>query len=322
MPRFGTTPQGWQRMMETLTGYLSNLGLTKERMKGYRGLERLEHTNLMDRMKQSWMYQISRDPELSRLRSQFFINQDPRIGEQIRSRIQQRADLAKGALRGQLTPQMEQTLGGLVDETYRFVLGEAGVTGRQARQIEEVEVPKLGIRGYEAETGRREAITGAGRLAFDITKFKQKPQEEQIKAWRAIVKDTIDFLEAEGVKGSDLSTEGRALFSSAKVLDPLRADLRGKAFTYLMEIQIKLAKGQLPSPGEEIFLTKVRNTAQIMKPPEAGGGLPTPTTGITPYEEKERMIQEIMDDMRGRTGITDERQLRQLAEEFYASLIK
>lgn len=223
MPRFGTTPEGWSNMMQTLTSYLAQMGLTKERMKGYKGLETMEHGNLMDRMKQSWMYQISRDPELTSLRSQFFINHDPAIGEQIKSKIQQRADLARGALRGQLTPQMEQTLGGLVNDTYKYVIGETGATARQRERIEEVETPKLGLRGYEAATGRMGQITRAGELGLKRKKYKEAEPERKLKYYELVHKNKITplksylqkFIITKPTGGSTLSEIGKAFLKKA-----------------------------------------------------------------------------------------------------------
>ena len=163
----------------------------------------------------------------------------------------------------------------------------------------------------------------------------------------AIVKDTINFLETEGVKGEDINETLRSLMGSGKIPDPLSPENRGKAFTYLMEIQIKLAKGKTLTANEEKFLINVRNTRAIQ--PEAGvaalpeaptapgiagevvpGGLISPRTGLTPGQEvgvteagdqviNQRLL-EMMTQMYMEEGKLDEATARQMAQKLLGQL--
>ncbi len=168
---------------------------------------------------------------------------------------------------------------------------------------------EIDIKRTTAETGKLTALTSAGAAA-------RAPAEAQQKQWLAFVTDIEDFLRGEGVKGGELSDRLKGLFSSGKLVDPLSSENRGAAFTYLGQIRAKLIQGETLSSGDIRFLTTVRNTAEIERPPEEGGGLVSPAVSDAEAETMEATIRAYMDFAKEETGITDEVELRRLAMEF------
>jgi len=169
-------------------------------------------------------------------------------------------------------------------------------------RVTEAQIP---IKRYEAETKRIETGISLAKLS-----------DQERKDWISFVEDIEDHLRAEGIKGTSLTEAERAQFGQGKIMDPLSAANRGKAYTFLGEIRAKLIKNQKLTDGEIRFLTMVRSSAQIEKPPEEGGGLVDPTTGLTELETRNSMLAEYMAQIKEKTGITDEESLRKLAEEF------
>lgn len=171
-------------------------------------------------------------------------------------------------------------------------------------KVAEARVP---IERYEAETKRIEAGVSVAKLS-----------DQERKDWISFVEDIEDHLRAEGVKGTSLTELERAQFGQGKIMDPLSAENRGKAYTFLGQIRAKLIKNQKLTDGEIRFLTMVRSSAQIGRPLEEGGGLVDPTTGLTKLELETRnsMLAEYMAQIKEKTGISDEDMLRKLAEEF------
>jgi len=319
--------------------------LLKQRMGGYGELETQRHENMMTRMHQAFTDQLSRDPTMQRHRALVFKAQQEGkdTGPLVEAMRKDAVDIAKlafsTATQKPWTKETAQAATLLTERSLTDMIGQAAMGTRLEKEIKEVKVPGLMLRGAEAVTEAERARLKGEELELEREKLKQKPAEEQNKEMRAIVKDTINFLEAEGVKGDELSAKNRALFSTGKVTDPLSPENRGKAFTYLMEIWINLAKGKTLTPGEENFLINVRNTRAIEPPtgeitpgvvpgaaPGEVGGLPSPRTGLTPGQEAtaqgmidQRML-EMMTQMYMEEGNLDEATARQMAQKLLSQL--
>lgn len=268
MPAEGTTAQ-INKNLKFLMDLLGQKDIIKTRQKGYKELETQQHENMLARARDKFNLQIAQDPAVNRLMSQ--INLDKIEGKttkdlenELKVAVDDIVGLVHSTSTGQApTEEMWRTaLGKVSDMSFRELLAQTATGARQEKEI-------------PLERGRQ--ILGAGRLELDRAKFMQKEREikaeidqigqqsleDQLDAWTDIVKDSINFLESEGVKKTSASSAMRALFTSGKVLDPLSAENRGQAFGYLTMIQSKLAKGQLPSEGEEWFLMNVRNSPVI-----------------------------------------------------------
>jgi hypothetical protein len=271
-----STPEGqFNRNIKTLTNFLMQKSLLGTRMGGYGQLETQRHENMMTRMKAAFTDQLSRDPVMQRHRALVFKAQ--KEGKDVASLVEaMKKDAMKiaetaftTATQKPWTKETAQSATLLTESGVMDMVGQAAMGTRQKEQIERVAIPGLAIRGAEAMTDAERVRLKREELELERQKLKQKPVEEQNKEMRAIVKDTINFLEAEGVKGEDVNAQMRALFGSGKVPDPLSPENRGKAFTYLMEIWLNLAKGKTLTANEEKFLINVRNTRAIQ--PEGQG---------------------------------------------------
>jgi len=192
--------------------------------------------------------------------------------------------------------QMKQVIGNMAKnyaESTRAILSEPiakipnELLGNAVIEAGPEELGRLARAGVTRET--EEARLGVSRERLKLEKRKEirlgkeKPSElleTQNKEWITLIKDTVDFLESRGVEGSELDKEVRALFSTGKYADPLSPELQGKAYTYLMEIWMKLIKRKPLREGDELFLQKIRNTRGIVTPVEEGGygGLPPRAT--------------------------------------------
>jgi len=304
-------------------------------------------------MQAAFTDQLSRDPVMQRHRALVFKAQQE--GKDVASLVEaMRKDalnLAKAsyttATGKPWTKETSQAATLLAEPALVNMVGQAATTTRVKEQITRVAEPGLILRAGEALTDVERVKIQRDRLTLDQQKLKQKPVEEQLTEMRTIVKDTINFLEAEGVKGDALSADSRALFSSGKVTDPLSPENRGKAFTYLMEIWLNLAKGKTLTSNEERFLIQVRNTRAIEPTAEVGvgvgglgeapgvapgapGGLISPRTGLTPGQEvgvteagdqviNQRLL-EMMTQMYMEEGKLDETTARQMAQKLLGQL--
>lgn len=177
-----------------------------------------------------------------------------------------------------------------------------------------VEEKTLPIRGLEAKTQ-------AEKLAFEKEKLPAEQYEAQVEDWLKMVEDIEDHLRQEGVEKEEVDKAEAALFGSGKVPDPLTPELRGKAYTYLGEIRTKLIQRKRLTPGEIRFLQTVRNSWQIKRPEELGGGLISPETEMTELELRNRTLETVADLIKKMTGVSDE-DARRLAKEFIMSQIK
>ncbi|MCK4384671.1 MAG: hypothetical protein KAW52_00265 [candidate division Zixibacteria bacterium] len=324
-----STPEGqFNRNIKTLTNFLMQQKLMGQRMGGYGELETQRHENMMTRMEAAFTDQLSRDPVMQRHRALVFKAQ--KEGKDVASLVEamkkDAMKLAKVSFDTLDKPWTEETAQAatlLTEKSMVDMVGQAATSARQEKQIKEVAVPGLIMRGAEAGLEAERIGVQKDRLKLDWQKLKQKPAEEQNKEMRAIVKDTINFLEAEGVKGKDINEQIKNLFGSGKIPDPLSPENRGKAFTYLMEIWINLAKGKTLTSSEEKFLIQVRNTRAIETPIEEGGigGLPSPALGGESEEQiRQNMINQIAEYIKGK-GV-DPAQAISLATEFYDTRIR
>lgn len=321
----------FNRNIKLLTQYLMQSKLMGQRMGGYGQLETQQHENMMTRMKAAYRNQLSRDPLMQRHRA--LIDEAQRKGQDVSSLVE---DMKKDALKiskaafttatgKPWTQETAQSATLLTESALTDWVGQAAMGTRQKEQIEKVAIPGLAIRGAEAMTDAERVSLKREELEIERQKLKQKPAEEQNKEMRAIVKDTINFLESEGVEGKDINESIRDLFGSGKVLDPLSPENRGKAFTYLMEIWINLAKGKTLTANEEKFLINVRNTRAIKTPIEEGGmgGLPSPAMGgESEAQMRQNMINQITEYIRSRSPNIDEATAASLAAEFYDTRIR
>lgn len=337
-----STPESqFNRNIRTLTNFLMQKKLIGQRMGGYGELETQRHENMMTRMQAAFTNQLSRDPVMQRHRALVFKaqNEGKDVASLVEAMKKDALNLAKvsftTATQKPWTEETAQAATLLTEGSLTDMIGQAAMGERQVRDITAVKIPGLGLRAGELEAEQKRIGLKGEELELERQKLKQKPAEEQNKEMRDIVKDTVNFLEAEGVKGDALSAANRALFSSGKVTDPLSPENRGKAFTYLMEIWLNLAKGKTLTPGEENFLINVRNTRAIEPPtgeigpgaaPGALGGLPSPRTGLTPGQEvtaqgmiDQRML-EMMTQMYMEEGKLDEAKARQMAQKLLEQL--
>lgn len=327
-----STPEGqFNRNIKTLTNFLMQKQLLGQRMGGYGQLETQRHENMMTRMKAAFTDQLSRDPVMQRHRALVFKAQQE--GKDVASLVEaMKKDAMKiaetaftTATQKPWTKETAQSATLLTESGVMDMVGQAAMGTRQKEQIERVAIPGLAIRGAEAMTDAERVRLKKEELELERQKLKQKPIEDQVKEMRAIVKDTVNFLEAEGVKGEDVNQQMRALFGSGKVPDPLSPENRGKAFTYLLEIQLNLAKGKTLTSGEEKFLINVRNTRAIETPVEEGGigGLPSPALGGESEEQiRQNMINQIAEYITSRSPGIDPAQAASLAAEFYDTRIR
>ncbi len=330
------TPGGgdFNKNMEFILQYLSRLGLMKkqeamqgrligQRMAGYSQLEEERQANRMAQIQETFMNNIARDPVVERNVALIF--QKRQKGEEVplellkktKKSIKERSMLALYTHSGKvLPPGAEDWFDDLSEQALVNITGQGATTAR-AKMVREIEEAKLGVRGYEADTARiREA-----RLFQDMTK---EDVEKQRTRWIDMVKDTVNFLETEGVKGESIGADIRSLFSSGKVTDPLSSANRGKAFTYLAEIWTKLIQRKKLTPGDIKFLINVRNARSIEAPIAEGGfgGVPEPGLGgESQAQVQQGMIEQIASDIQAKSGV-DRQTALEYAKEFYSGKIK
>jgi hypothetical protein len=292
-----STPESqFNRNINLFTQYLMQSNLIGKRTKGYGQLETQRHENMMTRLKEAFSMELARDPVMQRHRALIYKAKEG--GKDVGSLVEaMRKDAMKIAqvsfttsTQKPWTKETAQAATLLTESALVDMVGQGAMGERQARKIGMVDIPGQALRGREVAVEEKRAGIKAAET------FGTTPEQVRT-AMIDLVKDTVNFLESEGVKGSDLQKADRALFGSGKVPDPLSPENRGKAFTYLMEIWIKLNKGEALNKNEENFLINVRNTRAIepteelgagMTPgtePGAVGGLPSPRTGMTPGEE-------------------------------------
>lgn len=324
-----STPEGqFNRNMRLLTNFLMQKQLIGQRTKGYGELETQRQGNMMTRMQAAFTNQLSRDPVMQRHRAIVFKLQQ--AGKDTTAAVEamkkDALNLAKVSFDTLDKPWTEETAQAatmLTEKSMVEMVGQAAMGKRQKEQIEKVVVPGLELRREEVGLEKERIGVQKDRLTLDWKKLKQKPMEEQNKEMIAIVKDTINFLEAEGVKGEDADAQWKAFFAAGKITDPLSSENRGKAFTYLLEIQLNLAKGKTLTPAEEKFLINVRNTRAIETPIEEGGigGLPSPELGgESEAQIRQNMINQIAEYFKSK-GV-DPTQVISLATEFYDTKIR
>ena len=325
-----SSPEGqFNKNIKLLTNFLMQKDLLGTRMGGYGQLETQRHENMMTRMQAAFTNQLSRDPVMQRHRALIFKAKEAGkdVGSLVENMKKDALNQAKVAYTTSTqkpwTEETAQAATMLTERSLVTLIGQAAMGERQKEQIEKIGEPALGLRKQELEEKEKGRELREDELELERKKLKQKPAEEQNKEMRAIVKDTVNFLETEGVKGDALSADSRALFSSGKVTDPLSPENRGKAFTYLMEIWLNLAKGKALTPGEEKFLINIRNVRAIETPIEEGGigGLPSPALGgESEGQMRQNMINQIAEYIKGK-GV-DPAQAISLATEFYDTRIR
>lgn len=274
--------------MDFFTKYLAEMNLMKQRQKGYMELEETGHQNVLEQIKERVFGEISKDPIIDRDSELLFYKQ--LHGEDISKdleRVEKRGfELMSSAVKAASGKPLEEKdvfLLGKFSEGFREnIVNRIAERSMQEREITGVTEPTLKVRGYEAETARIGVGIRGEEATTERLKLFKETSDEQYKRWQPMIKDTIDFLESEGVKGDPMNVDTRALFSSGKITDPLSSENRGKAFTYLSQLWVKLNQGESLSKNEINFLVNVRDTSKIEKE-----GLPSPTTGLTPTGEAE-----------------------------------
>jgi len=181
---------------------------------------------------------------------------------------------------------------------------------------------ELNIKGYEAESGRLTAVTGAKTQ-------EGKAREEAQKGWIAMVKDVEDHIRMEGVsisKDKKVQQDMMRIFAaSGRFPDPLSPETRGTVFSVLGGIRGRLIDGKLPTEAEKKFIAEARNTYQIESiAPESGGGLVDPTKTDEEMKINEAAILEYMAVIReftkNDTPPPTEEQVRALAIEAIGTL--
>lgn len=259
--------------LEFMLQYLSRLGLMKkqqkmqgeligQRMMGYQELEETRHTNRMAQIQETLMNNLARDPAVERITGLIFKKRvkgeevPQTMLDDLKRVVKERSMLAFYTHTGTVVPPDEEYLFDNISESAVVNFAGQGATTARTKMVAEEQRLATGVRGYEAVTARgREA-----RLLQDMTK---EDAEKQRTRWIDMVKDTVNFLETEGVQGESIGSDIRALFSSGKVTDPLSSANRGKAFTYLAEIWTKLIQRKKLTPGDIKFLINIRNAKQI-----------------------------------------------------------
>lgn len=328
------------RNIRLINQFLMNQNLMKQRQTGYMGLETERHKNMMTRLGEDFSNKIARDPVMERHRSLIFKAQErgedtSALVEAMKKDALEISKVAFTTATGQPWTKDTASAATLLTEDALVRMGVRGArTTEQVRDIIEVQRPGQELRGKEVAVREKAQKTREEELAFEREKAAGKTGEQYQKGMIDVVKDTVNFLEAEGVTASDLSKQDRILFGSGKVTDPLSPENRGKAFTYLMEIWTNLVKGKTLTSNEENFLINVRNTSAIQPTagitpgaePGAVGGLPSPRTGLTPGQEgtAQDMINNRLIEMATKyymeLGKLDEATARQMAQKLIGGL--
>jgi hypothetical protein len=276
--------------------------LVNQRLAGGQALEVTENKNLVDRMKQAWDYQISRDPVTNRYQSEIFIKK--RAGEdtsglegELETKLSTDAQGLMKLFEGKLDQPSMRTIARFPDETMRSLLGEYGATTRQKEMIGRVHEPGLQLQAIGV--GQRQQEIGLkGRELGLKGKEQEGKLSDQEKATISLVGDTKKYLIGEGVKPSKDYAPIRDMLASGKILDPLSPENRGMALQWLNAIEFKVINKKPLTPNDERFLTTVMNTSGVEPPTDEGittpvpigrpapGGLVNPETGLTTGEDQ------------------------------------
>lgn len=313
-----STPESqFNKNMALLTQFLMQKDLIGTRIGGYRGLETQRHGNMMTRLQEAFSSQIARDPVMQRHRALVFKAQqegkDPAsLIEAMKKDALNIAKVSYETATGKpWTQETAQAATLLAEPAIVDMVGQAATTTRLKERISKVDIPGQVLRGREVAVKEKEQ--------------EGKTGEQYQKGMIDLVKDTVNFLESEGVKGEEMNEQLRSLFSSGKIADPLSPENRGKAFTYLMEIWTNLVKGKSLTTGEERFLINIRNTRAIETPPGGAGteGLPSPALGgESEAQIRQNMVNQIAGYIMERSPSIDPAQANSLAEEFYDTQIR
>jgi hypothetical protein len=306
--------------------------LANQRLAGGQALETTEHKNLMERMKQAWDYQISRDPVTNRYQSEIFIKK--RAGEdtsglerELETKLSTDAQGLIKLFEGKLDQPSMRTIAKFPDDTMRSLLGEYGATTRQKEMVERVHEPGLQLQAIGV--GQRQQEIGLrGREATLKGQEQTGKLTDQEKATISLIGDTRKFLLGEGVKPTD-SGQLMKDMATGRTLDPLSAKNRGMALQWLNAIEFKVINKKPLTPNDERFMTTVMNTSGIEPTTPEGeiptavptgrpapGGLVSPETGLTTGEDqkintaieqrvKDRMYNLIYQGFKNR-GFSDE----------------
>jgi len=161
------------RAIDYLLDMMMKKQMIGERGRSYQELESLEHQNMMTRMKQNYINQISRDPIVQRDLSLIFMKtqagQDasdiiPRLSENIKKR----SKAAYTSATNQPWPkEMEEWLDVFTEDALVKLTGFGAAGARQRERIEKIETPKR--------------ILEAGRLGVEKRKLGLRKEELELK---------------------------------------------------------------------------------------------------------------------------------------------
>jgi len=306
--------------------------LVKQRLAGGQALKETENKNLQDRMWKGWIYQISRDPEISALQSDIFVDKKAGLDTSKKEMdlgdiVASRGQAALKAVKGTLTDSDMNQIMRLSDTTARTLLSEYGTTTRQKEMIERVHEPSQYLQAIGV--GQREKEIGLKGRELGLKGQEQVGKlTDQEKATISLVGDTKKFLIGEGVKPTEAGQLMKDM-ATGRVLDPLSAQNRGMALQWLNTIEFKIINKKALTPNDERFMTTVMNTSGIEPSTPSGeipstvpsgrpvpGGLVSPETGLTGGEDqkintvieqkvKDRMYSIIYQGFKNR-GFSDE----------------
>lgn len=303
----------FNQTMRSILPFLMNQGLMRERQTGLETLEgqrqagRLElegvrTQNTREELEQKFFFELAKMPEMDR-RIAVIFDKDRR-GEDTTQLKAQLKDVSKNlflisleASQGKLTPESIRDVEGMSEKFVLNLFGEQGQSFRQERDIAQKD-RALDERVLQRErVGEIQAETGRGRLALDVSEAGKATTDEQTKRMLVTVRGVQDFLTGEGVRPEDMTDKEFRDFSlpqiggpkaDPKIRDPLSPQNRGKLFTWIAEMEIRLNKGTMPTPAEEELLARARNTFQIQ-----AEGLPARETGVFTSEDpiQQRLIE-------------------------------
>lgn len=312
MPDWINTEQV-NKLVQRLLPYLMQSNLMKQRqagsqqllenrMMGYAGLEEQRQGNRMEEMMEDYINQVSVLPDVKRLKA--MISQGRERGldtsqyeAELSTYIDDVGAAALSMASGQPADEATaRTIARFTPTVMAALVGGQRDIEKQRRQIEEVAVP--GLKLEKKRLGVRQEELDFKWADMNTATIKDRKDE-----WISLIRDTESFLESEGVKREKVTQFTMSLLAG-KELDPLSPEDRGKAFSWLTNIRINLTKGKMPSPEDERFLRRVKNSFAV----EKGGGHPSPATGITPVEEA---------DITGKTDVLVKQRLLEMLTQLY-----
>lgn len=199
--------------MELMFRWLSQLGIMKkqeamqsrligERMTGYSQLEEERHTNRMAQINETLMNQLARDPAVERITGLIFkkrVKGDPvpdSLLQELRKTVKERSMLAHYTHTGRnIPPEEEYVFDNISEQAVVNFAGQGAATAR-AKIAQETAREALIVRGYEADTGRIQAITSSQRLGLDRLKTTLQQTKTKDEYYKLIHSNKIAPLQS------------------------------------------------------------------------------------------------------------------------------